>query len=154
MVEPNRCCTHGTFALYQKHEFGNPRFFLASSKQTCCSLGRRHYLILQGGGGLVAKSCPTLAIPWSVACQAPLSMGFLRQEYWSGLPFPTLENLSDPEIEFKSPALQADSLPLGYQDLFVAHRYFPLKTSCQRRESAQSSWECIWQFPRVGLIMI
>ena len=42
-----------------------------------------------GGGGLVDKSCPTLAIPWTVACQAPLSMGFFRQEYWSGLPFPS-----------------------------------------------------------------
>ena len=38
-----------------------------------------------GGGGLVAKSCLTLAIPWTVACQAPLSMGFSRQEYWSGV---------------------------------------------------------------------
>jgi len=42
-----------------------------------------------GGGGLVAKSCPTLAIPWTVAHQAPLSMGFSRQKYWSGLPFPS-----------------------------------------------------------------
>ena len=42
-----------------------------------------------GGGGLVDKSCPTLAIPWTVACQAPLSMGFFRQKYWSGLPFPS-----------------------------------------------------------------
>ena len=40
-------------------------------------------------GGLVTKSCPTLAIPWTVACQAPLSMGFSRQEYWSGLPSPS-----------------------------------------------------------------
>ena len=39
------------------------------------------------GGGLFAKSCPTLANPWTVACHAPLSMGFSRQEYWSGLPF-------------------------------------------------------------------
>ena len=37
--------------------------------------------------GLVTKSCPTLVTPWTVACQAPLSMGFSRQEYWSGLPF-------------------------------------------------------------------
>ena len=37
------------------------------------------------------KSCPTLATPWTVACQAPLSMGFSRQEYWSGLPFPSCE---------------------------------------------------------------
>ena len=42
-----------------------------------------------GGGGLVGKSCPTLATPWTVARQAPLSMGFSRQEYWSGLPFPS-----------------------------------------------------------------
>ena len=41
---------------------------------------------LIGGGGLVSKSCPTLATPWTIACQAPLSMGFFRQEYWSGLP--------------------------------------------------------------------
>ena len=37
---------------------------------------------------LVTKSCPTLAAPWTVARQAPLSMGFPRQEHWSGLPFP------------------------------------------------------------------
>ena len=42
-----------------------------------------------GGGGLVAKSWPTLVTPWTVAHQAPLSMGFSRQEYWSGLPFPS-----------------------------------------------------------------
>ena len=40
------------------------------------------------GGRLVTKSCPTLATPWTVACQAPLSMGFSRQESWSGLSFP------------------------------------------------------------------
>ena len=45
------------------------------------------------GGGLVAKSCPTLTTPWTVACQAPLSMGFSRQEYWSGLPFPVPYNV-------------------------------------------------------------
>ena len=42
-----------------------------------------------GGGGLVAKSFLTLMTPCTVACQAPLSMGFFRQEYWSGLPFPS-----------------------------------------------------------------
>ena len=45
--------------------------------------------ILVPRGGLVAKSCPTLSTPWTVACQASLSMGFSRQEYWSGLPFPS-----------------------------------------------------------------
>ena len=64
-----------------------------------------------GGGGLVAKSCPTLAIPWTIACQAPLFMGFSSQEYWSGLPFPSPGHLPDPGIEPGSPALQADYLP-------------------------------------------
>ena len=41
---------------------------------------------LGGGGGLVAKSCSTLVTTWTIACQDPLSMGFSRQEYWSGLP--------------------------------------------------------------------
>ena len=50
------------------------------------------------------------ATPWTVVCQAPLSMEFFRQEYWSGLPFPSPGNLPDPEIEPGSPALQADSL--------------------------------------------
>ena len=45
-----------------------------------------------GGGGLAPKSCPTLVTPWTVACQAPLSMGFSRQEYWSGLPCPSLRD--------------------------------------------------------------
>ena len=50
-------------------------------------------------GGLFAKSCPTLATPWTVAHPAPLSMGFSRQEYWSGLPFPSSGDLSDPGIK-------------------------------------------------------
>ena len=64
-----------------------------------------------GGGGLVAKSCPTLATPWTVAHQAPLSMEFSRQEYWSGLPFPSPGDLPDPGIKPRSPSLQADTLP-------------------------------------------
>ena len=48
--------------------------------------------------------------PRTVAHQAPLSVGFSRQEYWSGLPFPSPGDLPDPEMEPRSPALQADSL--------------------------------------------
>ena len=48
--------------------------------------------------GLVAKLCPTLATPWTVSCQAPLSMGFYIQEYWSGLPFPSPGDLPNPGI--------------------------------------------------------
>ena len=49
--------------------------------------------------------------PWTVAYQAPLSMGFSRQRYWSGLPFPSPGDLPNPGIEPGSPALQADTLP-------------------------------------------
>ena len=48
--------------------------------------------------------------PWTIAYQAPLSMRFSRQEYWSGLSFPFPGDLPDPEIEPRSPALQADTL--------------------------------------------
>ena len=50
------------------------------------------------------------ATPWTVAYQAPRSMEFSRQEYWSGLPFPSPGDLPDPGIEPRSPALQADGL--------------------------------------------
>ena len=62
------------------------------------------------GGGLVAQSCPTLITPWTGAHEAPLSIGFSRQEYWSRLPFPSPGDLPDPWIEPRSPLLQADSL--------------------------------------------
>ena len=69
------------------------------------------YNSLGSSGGLVSKSCPTLATPWIVAHQAPLSMAFSRHEYWSGLPFPSPGDLPTPGIEPRSPALQADSSP-------------------------------------------
>ena len=60
---------------------------------------------------LVAKWCPTLVTPWTVACEAPLSMGFSRQEYWSGLPFSSPWDPPDPGVKLGSPALQINSLP-------------------------------------------
>ena len=62
------------------------------------------------GGGLVTKSCLILEAPWTVALQAPLSLGFPRQEYWSGLQFPSPGDLPDLGIEPGSPELQVDSL--------------------------------------------
>ena len=53
--------------------------------------------------------------PWTAAHQAPLSMRFSRQGYWSGLPFPSPGDLPNPGIKPRSPALQADSLPLSYK---------------------------------------
>ena len=51
-------------------------------------------------------SCLTLSMPWTGALRAPLSRGFSRQEYWSGLPFPSPRDLPDPRVEPRSPALQ------------------------------------------------
>ena len=58
----------------------------------------------------VTQLCLTLATPWTVACHAPLSMGFYRQEYWRGLPFPPPGDLANIGIESWSPALQARRL--------------------------------------------
>ena len=52
-------------------------------------LAHPNKIMNHSGGGLVTKLCPTLATPWTVTFQAPLSMGFPRQEYWSRLPFPS-----------------------------------------------------------------
>ena len=60
---------------------------------------------------LVVQSCLTLCDPMDCSHQAPLSIEFSRQEYWSGLPFPSSRDLADPGIEPRSPELQADSLP-------------------------------------------
>ena len=64
---------------------------------------------------LVAQSCLTLVTSQAVVRQASLSMGFSRQEYWSGLPFPSPGELPNPGIKPRSPALQADSLPTELQ---------------------------------------
>ena len=55
-----------------------------------------------------------LEILWTIDCQAPLSVGFSRQEYWGGLPFPSPEDLPNLGTKPMSPAWQADSLPLSY----------------------------------------
>ena len=60
------------------------------------------------------SSVQLFASLWTVALQALLSRGFTRQEYWSGLPFASPGDLPDPGIKLRSPALQADSLPLSH----------------------------------------
>ena len=63
--------------------------------------------------------------PWTVAYQAPQSMEFFRQEYWSGLPFPSPGDLPDPGIEPGSPALQAEALlsePPGMDQNIIAEK--------------------------------
>ena len=82
--------------------------------------------IVPGGGGLVAKLCLTLETLLTVARQAPLSMGFSRQEYWSGLPLPSptcvylyyLFSLTTPLQDCKFPAVR-DPWPVLPTDVFI-----------------------------------
>ena len=84
-------------------------------------MGRVRNLYVQrvggGGGCLVTKLCLTFATPWTVAHQAPLSMEFSRQVYWSGLLFPSPGDLSDPGIKSMSPILLANFLLLIHQGI-------------------------------------
>ena len=67
------------------------------------------------GIGLVTKSCPTLATPWTEACQAPLTMGFSRQIHWIGLPFPSPGVLPNPGTEPGSPHCRQILYRLSYE---------------------------------------
>ena len=76
--------------------FKNKKFLKIRKKCTC----------------VICCCCMSLfSTPWTVACQAPLSMGFSRQEYWSGFPCPSPGDLPDLGINPSSPTLQADSSP-------------------------------------------
>ena len=97
--------------------------------------------------GVVAKSCPTLAIPWTIACQASLSMGFSRQEYWSGLPISSPEDLPNPGIEPRSPALQSGTRLL-YSSRNCTVRFGegndnPLQYSCLENPMDREAWQAI-----------
>ena len=95
--------------MYTKTMFKRPNTnFLSFDKHCCCCYQ--------------SLTCVQLfAITWTVACQAPLSMGFPRQGYWSGLPFPFPGDLSNPGIKPRSPSLQADSLPAEAQRKYLIH---------------------------------
>ena len=73
--------------------------------------GQRSLMGYMQSSGLVTQLYPNICNLVDSTCQAPLSMWFPRQEYWSGLPFPSPGDLSDPGIEPQFPALQTDSLP-------------------------------------------
>ena len=81
-----------------------------------------------GGGGEFLSHGWLFATPWNVAHQAPLSVEISRQEYWSGLPFPSPGDLPDPGTGSLSLALQADSLLLSHQgspqNVFITHKNF------------------------------
>ena len=67
--------------------------------------------------------CLTLCRPMTAACQAPLLMGFSKQRYWSGLPFPSPGDLPNPGIKPWTPALQADSLPTELPGKHIKVKY-------------------------------
>ena len=79
------------------------------------------------------------ATPWIVARQAPLSLGFSRQEYRSGLPFPSPGFLPDPGIKPTSPALRADSLPLNHQGSPTKDQMCPDSTWYQEAECLETA---------------
>ena len=110
--ELNRCLLPCRWILYQLNYQRNP-VYAPYNTQTLVSE--------------VKSLSPVrlFATLWTVAHQAPPSMGFSRQEYWSGLPFPSPGDLPDPEVELRSPALQADALtsePPGKQNLSKEER--------------------------------
>ena len=109
----------------QRKEAGKPShevwisiWFAMEKKQVLYQIGHQDSCWLMGvyGGAIVPLWLSHSVMPDPLDCtQAPLSMGFSRQEYWSRLPFPPAEDLPDPGIKPTSPALQTDSLPWRHQ---------------------------------------
>ena len=81
------------------------------------------------------------ATPWTVAYQVPLSVGFSRQEYWSGLPFPSPGDLLDPGIKPGSPTLQTDALP---SEPPGKHRYLQPRASLGLFPVEQPRARAVW----------
>ena len=126
----NYRCTYLELGLVScNHEFKMPQMFytpigdpLSQASQGCCkrvpqtgwlNLVKIYFLTFLRLV-LMLSHVQLFATPWTVAHQAPLSMGFSRQEYHNGLPFPPPGDLPNPGIKAESPALQADSLPLSH----------------------------------------
>ena len=86
-------------------------------KSLCPSLNGQHWLLHFS----LLSHVWLFLTPRTVDPQAPLSMGFSRQEYWSGLSFPSSGHLSDPGIQTTSPALKVGSLPLSDRELIFFH---------------------------------
>ena len=83
--------SHGLHVAYQAPlslEFSRQEQYRRCKRHRFDPWGRKIPWRVDHSLSLIAKSCPTLATPWTIACQTPLSMGFSRQHYWSGLPFP------------------------------------------------------------------
>ena len=89
------------------------------------------------GGGLVAQLCLTLVTPWTVARQAPLSVGFSRQEYWSGLPFHSPGDLPDPGIK-----------PASHKSSALAGGFFSISATWEALKQGHPLSKPQYSFPK------
>ena len=84
---------------------------------------------IHGGGSLVTKLCLTLVTSWTVACQAPLSMGLSRQEYWSGLPLPSPGISPTQELNLGLLHFRQILYRLSYEEIpyytYISHFLYP-----------------------------
>ena len=83
------------------------------------------------------------AVSWTVVCQAPLSMGFPRQEYWSGVPFPTPGDLPDPGIE--PPSLGSPALAGGFFFFFFFFFFFICSEFCHTLKGGFFTTSATWE---------
>ena len=119
------------------------RFVLSPYKKENVTGVRFIWYVKLHGFVLVIKSFPTLfffsdsfTTPWTLACQAPLSMGFSRQEHWSGLPFPSPGDLPDPGIESLAPVCLLHCRQILY--------HWATGKSCQIRNNTIFFMLCIY----------
>ena len=107
-----------------------------------------NYLPSPGGGGSVTKLCSTLGSPWTVALQAPLSMGFPRQEHWNGLPFPSLGDLIDLWSNPHFLNWRADFLLLSHQrsPLFALTTIYFVALYMYLQEKKEKRCQCYFFF--------
>ena len=138
---------------WQHHDFLRGWLYMSVSRVLAQSLKQ---------AVLVFELCPTLCYLPTVAHQAPLSMGFSKQDYWSEYPFPSPMDLPDPGINPESHALQADSLPseqglnstfsalqittkIIFLKLRLSHITYGLTSDCCKTETALiCHWLALW----------
>ena len=96
-------------------------------------------------GGSVAKSCPTLVTPWTVASQAPLSMGLSSHKYWNAMPFSSPGGLPGPEIEPRDPVQRSLALP-AVGNVIKSHMTRWFKHAC-RHPHTDYIFSWAWMLP-------
>ena len=133
---------HASFGAYKTYSYQLQKNKIYPSPWISCipDIYTSMCICILGVSEVKSLSCVWLLVtPWTIAYQAPPSMEFSRQEYWSGLPFPSPEDLPNPGIEPGSPALQADALPSEppgkhvYREATIKRRTFCIVNPCQER---------------------